>query len=106
MEKEFIEEQKYLKAKKRVKAIKEFYTQLTSYVVINIFISSVILYGMISGGYSFLRAITNFGVYSVWVFWGIGLFFHWMGVFGFKSIGFGKSWEERKIKEMMDKDRF
>ncbi|MDC0087344.1 2TM domain-containing protein, partial [Polaribacter sp.] len=33
--------------------------------------------------------------------WGIGLFTHWLQVFGFRKIGFGKNWEENKIKEIM-----
>jgi hypothetical protein len=41
--------------------------------------------------------------YSTVFFWGIGLFFHWFGVFG-KNLLFSKSWEERKIKEYMDKE--
>lgn len=106
MNNDFIKEQQYLKAKKRVKAMKEFYRHLISYIVINLFISAVILYGLVESGYPFVDALGNFGVYSVWVFWGIGLFFHWLGVFGFNSIGFGKNWEDRKIKQMMDKDRF
>ena len=33
-----------------------------------------------------------------------GLFFHWLGIFGFEKLGFGKDWEERKIKEYLDKE--
>ena len=56
-------------------------------------------------GESFAEAISNFGVYSTPLFWGIGLFFHWFGVFGTKFLGFGKDWEERKIKELMEKEK-
>lgn len=104
MEKDFRQEQNYIKAKKRVKDIKGFYVHLIVYIIINIFISGVIIYGLMVSGDSFSEILSNFGVYSTWLFWGIGMFFHWLGVFGFKSIGFGKDWEERKIKEMMDKD--
>lgn len=104
MQHDFRQEHSYIKAKKRVKAIKGFYVHLSVYIVVNIFISGVIMYGLISGGDSFYETLSNFGVYSTWVFWGIGMFFHWLGVFGFKSIGFGRDWEERKIKEMMQKD--
>jgi hypothetical protein len=31
--------------------------------------------------------------------WGIGIIFHAFGVFGY-----GKSWEERKIQEIMDRE--
>jgi hypothetical protein len=44
-------------------------------------------------------------MFAVWFFWGIGLAAHWLGVFG-KNIVFSKAWEERKIKEFMDKDKF
>lgn len=104
MRQDFRQEQNYIKAKKRVKEIKGFYIHLSTYVIINIFISAVIIYGLISSGDSINETITNFGVYSTWIFWGIGIFFHWLGVFGFKSLGFGKDWEERKIKEFMDKE--
>lgn len=104
MESNFSKEQQYLKAKKRVKDIKGFYSHLFAYIFINIFISGIILYGLTSSeNYTFLEAIQHFGVYSTWLFWGIGLFFHWLGVFGFKSF-VSKDWEERKIKEIMDKD--
>lgn len=104
MQQDFRQEQNYIKAKKRVKDIKGFYVHLTVYIIINIFISGVIIYGLMVSGDSFTQAFSNFGVYSTWLFWGIGMFFHWLGVFGFKSIGFGRDWEERKIKEMMEKD--
>ena len=100
MEKDFTEEQIYLRAKKRVKAIKGFYVHFLVYILVNIFISGVIVYGLMRSGYSFFEAFSNFGVYSTWLFWGIGMFFHWIGVFGFKSL-ISQGWEERKIKELM-----
>jgi hypothetical protein len=36
--------------------------------------------------------------------WGIGVGFHALGVFG-PNLLFGKDWEDRKIKELMDKDK-
>ncbi|WP_339660221.1 2TM domain-containing protein [uncultured Polaribacter sp.] len=104
MELDFTQEQSYLRAKKRVKAIKGFYVHLVVFVLVNIFISGIIIFGLMQSGYSFYDAITNFGVISTWLFWGIGLVFHWLGVFGFQSLGLGKDWEERKIKEMMEKE--
>ena len=104
MESNFMQEHSYIRAKKRVKEIKGFYVHLIVFVIINIFISGVIFYGLMSSGDSFEETISNFGVYSTWVFWGIGMFFHWLGVFGFKSLGLGKDWEEKKIQELMNKD--
>ncbi|WP_299013664.1 2TM domain-containing protein [uncultured Polaribacter sp.] len=104
MEQDIIKRQNYIRAKKKVKEMKAFYIHLTVYVLVNLFLSGIIIFGLMKSGDSFNEAITNFGVYSTWLFWGIGMFFHWMGVFGFNSIGFGKNWEEKKIREMMDKE--
>ena len=106
MEQNYIQEHNYIKAKKRVKAIKGFYVHLIVYILVNIFISGIIIYGLMQSGYIFSDAITNFGVYSTWLFWGIGMFFHFMGVFGFSSLGLGKDWEERKIKELIEKEDY
>jgi hypothetical protein len=99
-----IEGLKYLKAKKRVEKIKGFYIHFGIYIAANIFISGIIIYGITyDDNESYREAFSNFGVYSTWIFWGIGVFFHWLGVFGFNSF-FGKNWEENKLKEIMDKD--
>ena len=94
----------YLRAKKRVKEIKGFYSHFLIYLIINIFISGIIIFGLTySGNSSFSESLTNFGVYSTWLFWGIGVFFHWISVFGLKNL-YGSAWEEKKIKELMEKD--
>ena len=94
----FIEEDKYIRAKKKVQRIKGFYGHLGVYIIVNLFLA--IMGGMHGGLYGFLEPIKTTGF-----FWGIGLVFHWYGVFG-KEIFFGKDWEQRKIKEYMDKDNF
>ena len=48
MDKDYIKEQQYLKAKKRVKDIKGFYSHLSVYVIINIFIIYYNTYGSIN----------------------------------------------------------
>jgi len=99
-----IEGIRYLQAKKRVDKIKGFYIHFGVYLAVNIMLSSIIIYGLTyDDGDSFGEAFSNFGVYSTWTFWGIGVFFHWLGVFGFTSL-FGKNWEEKKLKEIMDKE--
>lgn len=100
MENEYIEEKKYLRAQKRIKEIKGFYWHLFWYLVVNIFLWVVIIMNL-NQGESFFK----YGHFSTAFFWGIGLFFHWLGVFG-KNIVFSKDWENRKIKEYMDKDKF
>ena len=104
MDNKYIQEQEYLQAKKKVKEMKAFYIHAIVYVLVNIFISGVIIFGLMQSGYSFSKAITNFGTYSTWFFWGIGIFFHWMGVFGFRSL-ISKDWEDKKIQEIMERDK-
>jgi hypothetical protein len=88
-------------AKKRVEQIKGFYSHVLVYVVVNIFI---ILVSMnIFDGFGNLR-MPSWSYFSTPFFWGIGLLFHGLYVFQFKS-NFIKNWEERKIREFMEKDR-
>ena len=101
----YTEEQKYILAKKRVEKIKGFYIHLAVYIIVNIFISGVIVFGLMNDKYDFAEAITHFGTYSTWLFWGIGLFFHWLGVFG-SNLFFGKDWEKKKIEKYMDDNKF
>ena len=101
MNHQFQEEQRYLNAQKRVKEIKGFYRHLLWYVIINV----LIVIGVVAAyGWDFSQIFT-FNAYSTAFFWGIGIAFHWLGVFGKGKI-FSKKWEERKIKEFMDKDKF
>lgn len=89
-------EEIYIRAEKRLKAVKGFYWHAFWYVIVNIFLIIVIS----SNNDSFW----HFGTFSTAIFWGIGLGFHALGVFG-KHLIFSKSWEDRKIKEYMDKDK-
>ncbi|WP_226788999.1 2TM domain-containing protein [Polaribacter porphyrae] len=92
METDFLTEQRYYKAQKKVKEIKGFYTHLTIYCLI---IPIIIFIN--------LKYVPHFHWFWFSVLgWGFGLFFHWLGVFGFNLLGFGKNWEERKIKEFMN----
>ncbi|RIA10232.1 2TM domain-containing protein [Flavobacteriaceae bacterium MAR_2010_72] len=93
----FLREEAYLRAQKHVKKISGFYRHLIAYVIINLFLIGIIAFN--SNG-----NIWHFGTFSTAFFWGIGLAFHAMGVFG-PNIMFGKNWEDRKIKDYMDKDK-
>lgn len=94
---DFRTEEAYMRAKKRVDAMIGFYWHLAVYIVINI--ALILIIGLNSG-----LGFTGFGTYATAFFWGIGLIFHFIGVFGFNFI-LGKDWEQRKIKEYMDKER-
>ena len=79
----------YYKAKKRVDEIKGFYSNLLSYAIVIPFLA-------------FVNYKTYWGFQWFWfpmVGWGIGIILHAFGVFGY-----GKDWEERKIREIMEKE--
>jgi len=98
MERNYFEEERFLQAQKKVKAIKGFYWHLFWYLAVNIFLW-VSLYSNLDTDENFFQ----FGSFAVAFFWGIGLFFHWLSVFG-KNIFFSKDWEKRKIQELMERD--
>lgn len=91
----FRNEDAYLRAEKRLKDLKGFYWHAFWYVAVNIFIIVII----VSNGGDFF----HFGTWSTPVFWGIGLGVHALGVFG-KNLFFGKAWQERKIREFMERE--
>ena len=98
------QEERYLRAKKRVEKIKGFYWHLTFYIGVNVFITTSKLISDLSEGKTFFEAFFDFGTFAVWVFWGIGIFFHAFGVFG-KEITFAKEWEDRKMKQFLDEEK-
>jgi hypothetical protein len=85
---------KYERARKRVEELKGFYGHLLAYIVINVFLL-VVNYLTSPGHYWFQWPL--FG-------WGIGLAIHAATVF-FPSMFWGHDWEERKIRELVEKDR-
>ena len=101
MKRDYFEEDRYVKAQKKVKEIKGFYAHLFWYVVVNLFLTFGGVFSQLLRGEDM---DIHLGFSPVWFFWGIGLAFHWFGVFG-KNIVFSKDWEERKIKEFIDKDK-
>ena len=95
METAFNNQERYQRAQKRVKDIKGFYSHLTVYCFVIPFIIFINL---------------KFSPQFHWFWfstlgWGLGLFFHWVKVFGLNALGLGKNWEERKIKEFMNKNQ-
>lgn len=84
------EQEAYHRAKKRVEDIKGFFGNLVSYCVVIPFLI-------------FINYKTSWNYQWFWfpmLGWGMGIIFHAFGVFGY-----GKDWEERKIKEILEKDQ-
>ncbi|MCG7279751.1 2TM domain-containing protein [Chryseobacterium taklimakanense] len=85
---------KYEQAKKRVKQIKGFYIHAGVFILVNVFL--VFLKFMKHGQIDF----------NVWgtSLWGVGLAAHGASVF-LPDFFLGRNWEERKIRELMDKQK-
>ncbi|MBJ7881197.1 2TM domain-containing protein [Gelidibacter salicanalis] len=84
------EQEAYHRAKKRVEDLKGFFGNLVSYCVVIPFLI-------------FINYKTSWNYQWFWfpmLGWGMGIIFHAFGVFGY-----GKEWEERKIKEILEKEQ-
>ena len=98
MENSFEEQQRLDRATKKVQAILGFYKHLAAYILVNLFLIAAKWFTLDTGGEFYV-----FSTFSTAFFWGLGLAFHGVGVFG-TTLFFGSNWEERKIKEYMDKN--
>ena len=86
---------KLLRAKERVADLKKFYSGLLSYAVVISVLAGVNYYFDEWRYPWFLWAALG---------WGIGIIFNAVKLFG-RNPFLSKNWEERKIKEFMDKER-
>ncbi len=80
----------YEKASKRVKELKGFYGNLTSYCLVIPFLLALNL----------LTAPNHLWFFWPALGWGIGIAAHAISVFGI-----GKEWEEKKIKQLMEEEK-
>lgn len=93
MEPNYSEAERYYQAQKKVEEIRKIYEHLTVYVLTNPIVIVVNL--MTSPGHLwFLYCL--FG-------WGIAIVLHGMKVFDYGPF-FNKEWEERKIREFIEKE--
>jgi hypothetical protein len=93
MENQYSEEERYFKARKRVEEIKGFYGNLLAYIVINFFLMVLNL----------TTSPNHLWFYWPLLWWGFGVVFHGLRVFNYMPF-FSKDWEERKVKEFMEKE--
>lgn len=93
MESNYEQEQQFIKARKKVKDIKGFYV----HVIVNILSLAIVVT---------VNLLFVPGFHFFWIVAGalvLVTLIHWMLVFGASSMGLGKDWEEKKIKELMNK---
>ena len=79
----------FMRAKDRVEKLKGFYGNLISYCCV---IPVLIFINLKTGGFQWFW-FPMFG-------WGMGVSFH-----AIETFGYGKSWEEKKIQEILNKDK-
>ncbi|WP_299123859.1 2TM domain-containing protein [uncultured Winogradskyella sp.] len=91
---------KYIKAKNRVEKLKQFYTHLVVYIVINTVITAVKIMHNTNNGETFNEAFFDFSTIATWLVWGVALAIHAFSVYGIPLI-LGDDWEERKIERYM-----
>jgi hypothetical protein len=83
----------YQRARRKVQQIKGLYVHVSVYCIV---ITALFL--------------INFSTGRPWWFfwpaigWGIGLAFHAFGVYGTEAL-FGADWEERKLREVLERER-
>lgn len=94
MENQESEQERYKRAKARVNELREFYNHLWAYAGVNVMLFII----------NWITAPGAWWFYWVTVFWGIGILWHAIGTFGTSKLT-GKAWEEKKIKEIMDKEK-
>lgn len=99
MESKYDEKKRLEHAKQRVKKIKGFYSHALVYVVINLMIVVINVQNLEHG-----ESYFQFSNFFTLFFWGIGLAVHGLSVF-LPNFILGKNWEERKINEIMERDK-
>ena len=90
------QETRYQNAKKRVEALKGFYTHLTVYVLVNLLLFTI----------NVLTSPDSLWFYWPLMGWGIAVAVDAYSVGALRVFGaggrFGAEWEERKINELME----
>ncbi len=88
------QDEKYIRAKRRVERLKGFYIHLSVYILVNIMLFIINLLSN-AGNWWFLYPLGG---------WGIGVLVHGITTLAYGN--FGADWEEKKIKEYMEKDKY
>jgi len=88
-----LDQQQVEKVTQRVKKISQFYQHLVVYVLVN---AGLVAINLTSNADDIWFVYPLFG-------WGIGLAAHGLTVF--LAEGLTKSWEEKKIRELLEKER-
>lgn len=89
------DKERYLRARARVKRLKQFYKSILSFIFVNILLVIINL-------------ITNphhLWFYWVTIIWGAVLIVQAFNIFTIRDVFLGDEWEEKKIRKLMEKDK-
>lgn len=90
------EEKLYKDARKRVRRKKSYYSAIIAYFTVGTFLTFINWFSQRD------QETIHWWVIWVWFGWGIGMFFYTVSFFK-NGMLFGQDWEDRKIKEEMEK---
>ena len=85
---------RYQRARRRARQIRGFYLHAAIFVAVNILLHVI----------NFMTAPKVYWAFWPLFGWGIGLLAHGLATYRWMPF-LGKEWEERKIRELMDKNR-
>jgi hypothetical protein len=86
--------EKYKRAKERLEELKGFYIHGIIYILVNL---AMAIFNIIS-------TPDYYWFFFPLIGWGIGLVIHALSVYANGKL-FGANWEEKKIRQLMDKDK-
>ena len=87
-------DERYEKAKKRVEELKKFYGNIVTYVAVNVLLIIINL----------VTSPRTLWFYWVTIFWGLAILLQTSRVFVLRGKFLGEEWEEKKIRELMEKE--
>lgn len=82
---------------KRVQRIRSFYGHLAAYIVVNLGLLALNYFSLEQG-----ESFWEWSTFSTAIFWGIGLFFHALGML-VNTVFLGSEWENKKMEELVGK---
>lgn len=103
-----IENNKYERAQQKVDTIKKFYKHLRVFIIINVLLllARIKIFKFFKDGdfsnVQFDRWL-DWNTYGTAAVWGVALTLHGLYAFQYK-FKFFKNWEERKLKEILEKE--
>ena len=101
---EYIKDENFKIAYRKVKKIKGFYSHLKVYVFVNVIIIFSSLNRNFFGSQFEESGLFDLDTYSTAIPWGIALLIHGFVVFG-RDVFFSNDWEQKKIQKFMEKEK-